>query len=60
MKHLTKLKDLKEANKRGIDITFEIIQHKNIPNTVFYNKREFGYVSISTIKSYKKYLKQTK
>lgn len=47
------LKEIKSKFLNGNDITFDIVNHKKIPNAVLSNQKVIGTATITTINSFK-------
>lgn len=54
------LKEIQVKYLNGNDITFDIVNHKRIPNAVLSNQKVIGTTSIATINSFKNWKSKLK
>jgi hypothetical protein len=57
MKKKLTLQDLKNRTLKGEEISFDIVNHKNIPNSVRVGNSVIGHATISTIKAFNNWKK---
>jgi len=52
---MIKVNELKELDKKGEIVTFDVCAHSSIPSLVLLNGKAYGKVHLNTVKSFRKY-----